>query len=58
MVYVLFLDRYGFPPVYQGVFSSDVLAEQAKARRQKYDEEQFGYANDYVIRPVTLDVGE
>ena len=57
-VYVLFLDRYGEQPVYQGVYSSDALAEQAKERREKYDEEQFGYANDYVIRPVILDVGE
>ena len=55
LVYVLFRDSYGRPPVYYGVYSSPELAEACMRVLEIAD---FGYAHDYVIRAVRLDSGE
>lgn len=58
LVYVLFRDSYGHPPVYRGVFSTHELAEAAKSKMRAIEIADFGYAHDYVIRTVRLDSGE
>ncbi len=58
LVYVLFRDSYGHPPVYYGVYSNFDLAFAAKCKREDAEIADFGYSHDYIIRTVRLDSGE
>ena len=58
LVYVLFRDSYGRPPVYYGVYSTHELAEARMRVLEQEEIADFGYSHDYVIRTVRLDSGE
>ena len=58
LVYVLFRDSYGHPPVYYGVYSSPELAEARMRVLEQEEIDGYGYSHDYVIRTVRLDSGE
>lgn len=50
--------RYAYPVwrwLYRGVFSTHELAEAAKRKLELAEVGLFGYAHDYIIRPVHLD---
>lgn len=55
LVYILLCDVYGRPPVYVGVFSSEKTANAFMRKAKASDRRQFGYANDYIVRPVKVD---
>ena len=58
LVYVLFRDSYGRPPVYYGVYSTHDLAEARMRVLEQEEIADFGYSHDYIIRTVRLDSGE
>ena len=58
LVYVLFRDSYGRPPVYYGVYSTHDLAEARMRVLEQEEIADFGYSHDYIIRAVRIDSGE
>ena len=58
LVYVLFRDSYGHPPVYYGVFSTYERAKSEMRAAEQVEIDDYGYSHDYIIRTVRLDSGE
>lgn len=55
MVYLLLINEYGRPPIYVSAHSTNETANKAKRKLELAEVGLFGYAYDYVVRPVMLD---